>query len=305
MAAPAVEVAGLTKRYGETLALDALTFQAPAGHVTALLGPNGAGKTTTVEICEGFRAADDGTVKVLGLPPRSSSLKVRVGVMPQDGGLPPAARAGEAVRTAAALHADPVRPDYLLRRLGLDRVARTTCRRLSGGERQRLSLALAIVGRPEMVFLDEPTAGLDPHARHAIWELVEELRANGVSVVLTTHYMEDAARLADHVVIIDHGRVVASGHPDELASRGAERQLRFQARPGLDLDQLLSALPPGTTAKESPAGHYLVEGEVGPHLLAAVTAWCASHDVLAADLRIESRTLEDVFLDMTGRTLRS
>ncbi|MBX6767261.1 MAG: ABC transporter ATP-binding protein, partial [Actinomadura rubrobrunea] len=176
-------------------------------------------------------------------------------------------------------------------------------RRLSGGQRQRLSLAAAIVGRPELVFLDEPTAGLDPQARHATWELVEQLRAAGVSIVLTTHYMDEAERLADHVVIVDRGRVVAEGGPAELT--GAERQLRFRARPGLDLEELLSALPPGSAAKESPAGHYLVEGEVEPELLATVTAWCAAHGVLTEDLRIERRTLEDVFLELTGRELRS
>ncbi|MQA85160.1 MAG: ATP-binding cassette domain-containing protein [Streptosporangiales bacterium] len=306
MAAPAVEVAELVKRYGTRTAVAGLSFEATSGEITALLGPNGAGKTTTVEICEGFRRPDGGSARVLGLDPRRDArrLKPRVGVMLQSGGIPPDARVGEVLRLAASLYAQPVDAEYLLVRLGLRESARVTCRRLSGGQRQRLSLALAIVGRPDLVFLDEPTAGLDPQARRATWELVDELRHQGTSVVMTTHYMEDADRLADHVVIVDHGRTVAQGSPAELTSQGAERQLRFRARPALDLDQLLSALPPGSTAKESPAGHYLIEGEVGPHLLATVTAWCASHDVLAEDLRIESRTLEDVFLDLTGRELR-
>ncbi|WP_395106336.1 ABC transporter ATP-binding protein [Actinomadura sp. SCN-SB] len=300
----AVELTELVKRYGATTALDGLSLRAAEGAVTALLGPNGAGKTTAIEICEGFRRADSGTVRVLGLDPVSDgrALKARVGVMPQSEGVPGTARAGEFLRLVASFHSTPLDPAALLARLGLTAQARVPIRRLSGGQRQRLSLAVALVGRPELVFLDEPTTGLDPQARHSTWELIEELRAAGTSVVLTTHYMEEAERLADQVVIVDHGTVVAQGTPAELA--GAERQLRFRARPGLGLDELLSALPVGSAAKESPAGHYVVEGEVGPELLATVTAWCASHGVMAEELRIERRTLEDVFLELTGRELR-
>ncbi|MGI5169331.1 ABC transporter ATP-binding protein [Spirillospora sp. CA-253888] len=301
----AVALDDLVKRYGAATAVDGLSLRAERGAVTALLGPNGAGKTTAVEICEGFRRADSGTVRVLGLDPVADAraLKPRVGVMPQSGGVPGTARAGEFLKLVASFHAAPLDPGALLERLGLTEHARTPFRRMSGGQQQRLSLAVALVGRPELVFLDEPTTGLDPQARHAAWELVEELRAAGVSVVLTTHYMEEAERLADHVVIVDHGRLVAEGSPAELT--GAERQLRFRARPGLGLDELLAALPDGSAAKESPAGHYLVEGDVRPELLATVTAWCASHGVLAEDLRIERRTLEDVFLELTGRELRA
>ena len=300
---PAVAIDGLVKRYGTTMALNELSLLAARGNVTALLGPNGAGKTTTVEVCAGFRRADGGTVRVLGRDPADRSLRARVGVMPQSGGVPVSARAGEFLRLVASLYADPVDPAALLDRLGLAEHARTAYRRLSGGQQQRLSLAAAIVGRPELVFLDEPTSGLDPQARHAAWALIEELRTAGVAIVLTTHYMDEAERLADQVYIVDHGRVVAYGTPRALT--GAERQLRFRARSGLGLDELLSALPPGSAAKESPAGHYLIEGEVRPELLATVTAWCASHGVLTEDLRIERRTLEDVFLELTGRELRS
>ncbi|MEW2358699.1 ABC transporter ATP-binding protein [Spirillospora sp. NPDC029432] len=301
----AVELADLVKRYGAKTAVDGLTFTAARGAVTALLGPNGAGKTTAIEICEGFRRADSGTVRVLGLDPVADAraLKPRVGVMPQSGGVPGTARAGEFLRLVASFHTAPLDCAALLDRLGLTEHARTPYRRLSGGQQQRLSLAVALVGRPELVFLDEPTTGLDPQARHSTWELIEELRAAGAAVVLTTHYMEEAERLADHVVIVDHGAVVAQGSPAELT--GAERQLRFRARPGLGLDELLSALPVGSAAKESPAGHYLVEGDVRPELLATVTAWCASHGVMAEELRIERRTLEDVFLELTGRELRA
>ncbi|GAA4524378.1 ABC transporter ATP-binding protein [Nonomuraea ferruginea] len=302
MTSPAVEIVDLVKRYGSTAAIDGLTLSAARGAVTAVLGPNGAGKTSTVEICEGFRTADGGTVRVLGLPPDSAALRPRVGVMPQSGGVPPAARCGEWLRLVSRFHARPLDPGALLSRLGLSDHVRTPFRRLSGGQQQRLSLAAAVIGRPELVFLDEPTAGLDPQARHACWELVGELRAAGVSVVLTTHHMDEAERLADHVVIIDRGQVVAEGSPAALT--GAERQLRFRARPGLALEELLNALPIGSAAKESPSGHYIVEGQVDPGLLATVTAWCAAEGVTADDLRIERRTLEDVFLELTGRELR-
>jgi len=205
----------------------------------------------------------------------------------------------------ASFSAHPLDPDDLLDRLGLVDVARTAFRRLSGGQQQRLSLALAVVGRPELVFLDEPTAGLDPQARHAAWELVEALRADGVTVVLTTHLMDEAERLADDIVIVDAGRVVAAGTVGELTRSGAVGQLRFKATPGLDLDQLLSALHSGCAAKESPSGQYLVEGIIDPQLLATVTAWSAGQGAMATDLRVETRTLEDVFLDLTGRELRS
>ncbi|MFC4010302.1 ABC transporter ATP-binding protein [Nonomuraea purpurea] len=302
MESPAVEIIDLVKRYGGTTAVDGLTLRAGLGAVTAVLGPNGAGKTSTVEICEGFRKADAGTVRVLGLAPARPELRARVGVMLQAGGVPPAMRCAEWLRLVSRFYASPLDVRALLERLGLADHGRTPYRRLSGGQQQRLSLAAAVVGRPELVFLDEPTAGLDPQARHACWELVGELRGAGVSVVLTTHHMDEAERLADHVVIIDRGRVVAEGTPATLT--GAERQLRFRARPGLALEELLNALPSGSAAKESPAGHYIIEGQVGPELLATVTAWCAAEGVTADDLRIERRTLEDVFLELTGKELR-
>ena len=303
----AVEVDGLVKRYGATTAVDGVTFVAPTGSMLALLGPNGAGKTTTVEICEGFRRADAGTVRVLGLDPVRAGrrLRPRVGVMLQSGGVYPGVRSGEMLRLVAAYAAHPLDPAMLLDRLGLASSARTPYRRLSGGQQQRLSLAMAVVGRPELVFLDEPTAGLDPQARRATWELLSALRADGVTVVLTTHYMEEAERLADHVVIVDAGRVVASGTPAELTRGGADRQLRFRAPPALELDRLVLALPVGSHASEVAPGQYVVEGTIDPQLLATVTAWCAAHGVLAEDLRVMQRSLEDVFLELTGRGLRS
>jgi ABC-2 type transport system ATP-binding protein len=305
--APAVEVIGLVKHYGRTAAVAGLSLRAEHAQVTAILGPNGAGKTTTVEICEGFRRPDAGSVRVLGLDPvrDGRALRPRVGVMLQSGGVPTAVRAGEYLRVMARFHDRPVDPRLLLDRLGLAGCARTPFKRLSGGQQQRLSLAAAIIGRPELVFLDEPTAGLDPQARHATWDLIAALRRSGAAVILTTHYMEEAERLADRVVIVDHGNLVAQGSPAQLT--GTAGQLRFRANAGLDLEGLVAALPAGTAAKESPSGHYMVEvhDRVSPRLIAAVTAWCAEHGVLAQSLRIESRTLEDVFLELTGRELRS
>jgi len=303
---PAVEIRDLVKRYGQTRAVDGLSLRAALGAVTAVLGPNGAGKTTTVEICEGYRRPDAGTVTVLGLDPVADArlLRPRVGVMLQSGGIPPAARPGEYLRVLASFHAHPIDPAFLLGTLGLSASAATPFKRLSGGQQQRLSLAAAVIGRPELVFLDEPTAGLDPQARRATWGLIAALRSAGASVILTTHHMDEAERLADHVAIVDCGRLVAEGTPGELT--GTAGQLRFRAEPGLDTEALLAALPPGTAAKESPAGHYVIEvhDRVDPRLVAAVTAWCAEHGVLAQDLRIESRTLEDVFLELTGREMR-
>jgi ABC-2 type transport system ATP-binding protein len=305
---PAVEISGMVKRYGPVTAVDGLTLTAEAGLVTAVLGPNGAGKTTTIEVCEGYRRIDSGTVRILGLDPMqaSSALRPRVGVMLQSGGIPPAVPALEYLKTLSRFHVKPHEPAWLLDIVGLSSLAKTPYKRLSGGQQQRLSLAAAVIGRPELVFLDEPTAGLDPQARHATWDLVSALRHDGVGVVLTTHFMDEAERLADHVVIIDHGQAVAAGSPGELT--GSAGQLRFRAEPGLDTDSLLAALPPGSAAKESPSGHYLIEvddGVIQPALLAAVTAWCADRSVLPSSLRIESRTLEDVFLELTGRELRA
>jgi ABC-2 type transport system ATP-binding protein len=305
--APAVEISGLVKSYGRTSAVAGLSLRAARGQVTAVLGPNGAGKTTTIEICEGYRRADAGTVRVLGLDPARDSheLRCRVGVMLQSGGIPTTARAADYLRVMASFYANAVDPSLLLDQLGLAESAGTPFRRMSGGQQQRLSLAAAIIGRPELVFLDEPTAGLDPQARHATWDLIASLRDSGATVILTTHYLEEAERLADHVVIVDHGTLVAEGTPAELT--GSQGQLRFRAEPGLDTSGLLAALPPGGIVKESPAGAYLVElpSGVDPQVVATVTAWCAEQGVLAKSLRIESRTLEDVFLELTGRELRS
>ncbi|MFD9486551.1 ABC transporter ATP-binding protein [Streptomyces sp. NPDC059991] len=304
---PVLEVSGLVKRYGSKTAVDGLDLRVAAGTVTAVLGPNGAGKTTTIETCEGYRRPDAGTVRVLGLDPvtEAERLRPRIGVMLQSGGVYSGARAEEMLRHMAKLHAHPLDVPALIERLGLESCGRTTYRRLSGGQQQRLALAMAVVGRPELVFLDEPTAGLDPQARRATWDLVRELRADGVCVVMTTHFMDEAEELADDVAIVDAGKVVAQGSPETLCRGGAENTLRFTGRPGLDLASLLKALPDGSAAAELTAGAYRISGTVDPQLLATVTSWCAQHGVMPDGIAVERHTLEDVFLELTGRELRS
>ena len=301
---PAVTARGLVKRYGATTALDGIDLDVPPAGVLALLGPNGAGKTTTVEICSGLLRPDSGEVRVLGHDPSSETVRARIGTMPQGGGAYPGVRAGEMLRVVAACAARPLDPDWLLDVLGLTGRARVPYKRLSGGEQQRLALACAVVGRPELVFLDEPTAGMDPQARHLVWQLVAALRRDGVAVLLTTHLMEEAEALADHVVIVDHGRVVACGTPAELTA-GDQQELRFSARPGMDLDPLDRRLPDGYATSETLPGRYRVQGRIDPAALSAITSWCADQGATADDVKVHRRSLEDVYLDLTGRELRS
>ncbi len=306
MSAPpelAVEIADLGLRYGDTVAVDGLTMSVAAGTVTAVLGPNGAGKTTTLEACEGYRRPQRGSVRVLGLDPWRDArrLRPRVGVMLQSGGVYPAVKAGEMLRHIAALHANPLEPDLLLEQVGLSGAATTAYRRLSGGQQQRLSLAMAVVGRPELVFLDEPTAGLDPQARRATWDLVGDLRRDGVTVVLSTHFMDEAEQLADQVVVVDHGRVVATGSPRELMASGAPGTLRFRGPTPEEVASLQAELPAGSRVRDLGSGEYVVDGTLDPQLLATVTSWCAERGVMP---EVERRTLEDVFLELTGRGLR-
>ncbi len=300
---PAVAISGLVKTYGGRTVVDALALVAPRGAVTAVLGPNGAGKTTTLEICEGLRVADAGTVEVLGHPPRHPALRSRVGVMLQDGGVYGSVTVSEALTHAASLYREPQPVDSLIASLGLGEVATVASRRLSGGQRQRLGVALAIVGRPELVFLDEPTAGLDPQSRRAVWDLIDALRSAGVSVVLTTHYLEEAEHLADHVVIVDRGCAIASGRPSDLVA-STTGVLRFTATPSLDVGRLRQLMPDGSTAVEAAPGTYVVTTSHLTEAMGQVSAWCTELGVVPTSLSSETRTLEDVFLDLTGEELR-
>jgi len=301
--APAVVVEGLKKAYGANLAVDGLSFTVEAGEVFGLLGPNGAGKTTTVETLEGYRATDAGTVAVLGLDPirDHKQLTPRIGVMLQEGGLYPGIRPLEALRLFAAYYADHESPESLLDLVGLRPVAGTLVRRLSGGQKQRLSLALALVGKPEVVFLDEPTAGMDPHARLTTWEVVTGLKERGATVILTTHAMDEAERLCDRVAIIDGGHLVALGTPGDLTRSAGGGETRFTAAPGLDTAGLADALllAPAAVAESKP-GEYIVHAAPSPELVAALTAWLRDHGVALGDLRAGRRTLEEVFLQVTS-----
>jgi ABC-2 type transport system ATP-binding protein len=297
---PAIEVSGLVVRYpGGVTAVDHVTFSADPGQVLALLGPNGAGKTTTVETLEGYRSPTEGTVRVVGLDPRRdhARLTARIGVMLQRGGVYPGIRPREALRLFAAYYDGPDDPDALLDRLGLADVAATPWRRLSGGEQQRLSLALALVGRPEVAFLDEPTAGVDVAGRRLIRQVVAELRARGACVLLATHELDEAERLADRVVIVDRGRLLASGTPAELTSPADRAQIDFGAPPDLDVAALAAHV--GAPVIEVRPGEYRVDTAPSPAAVAALTAWLAASDLPLADLRAGRSTLEDVFLRLT------
>ena len=299
----AIEVADLQKSYGATQAVDGISLTVAAGEVFGLLGPNGAGKTTTVEILEGYRRADAGSVRVLGLDPISDGARLRpqIGVMLQDGGLYPGLRPLEVLRSFAAFYDDPQAPDALLALVGLEDVRGTVVRRLSGGQQQRLALALALVGRPKLVFLDEPTAGMDPHARATTWQLVRDLRDAGTTIMLTTHAMDEAEQLCDHVAIVDHGRIVASGTPADLTKQTGVDELHFSAATGLRCDELATALAltPSAVAELRP-GEYRVAAEATPTLVATLAIWLRDHDVRLGEIRAGQRTLEEVFLRVTG-----
>ncbi len=291
----AVEIADLVVRYGEVTAVDGVTFRADEGAVTAVLGPNGAGKTSTIESLEGYRRFE-GTATVAGLDPRTDKKQLNriIGVMLQEGGVYPGMTPGEALELFAAYYDDPV--PGLLETLGLESAANTPWRRLSGGEKQRLSLALALVGRPKVAFLDEPTAGVDPAGRIVIRNVISQLRDDGTCVLLTTHELDEAARLADHVVIMDRGRVVAAGAPRDLM--GQSHEIRFGAPPGIDVAALGAHLG-GQVVEEQP-GEYRVDCEPTPQAVAALTGWLAERSLRLADLRAGRQSLEDLFLKLTG-----
>jgi len=301
-----VSVDGLVMRYGDKTAVDGLSLEVEPHTITAVLGPNGAGKTTTLETCEGYRRPQAGSVRVLGLDPARDrkALLPRIGVMLQSGGAWSGARADEMLRHLARLHAHPLDVGLLLDRLSLHDCGRTPYRRLSGGQQQRLGLAMALVGRPELVFVDEPTAGLDPQVRREVWALLDELRGDGVTVVLTTHYLEEAERLADKVHILDRGRLVASGSPLELTRGGTVATVRLvvtQPFPPGAPEALAAALGDTTELTVLDELSLQVSGPADGSTLAKVSRWCEDHDVLPESLALGQRNLEDVFLELTAR----
>ena len=299
-----IEVTNLVKRYGDHVAVDDVSFSVEEGEILAILGPNGAGKTTTVESISGLREPDSGTISVLGLDPRHDrdELREQVGVQLQESELPAKLRVGEAVDLFAAFYRNPADGGALLEGLGLADKRKAQFRHLSGGQKQRLSIALALVGNPRIAILDELTTGLDPQARRDTWQLVEDVRARGVTVVLVTHFMDEAERLADRIAIIDQGRLIALDTPAGIIARVSDEQrLRFRPSAPLD-DGLLTALPEVRSVDRS--GPVVIVAGTG-NLLGAVTGVLARHEIVAFDLRIEQAGLDEAFVALTGRSLES
>jgi ABC-2 type transport system ATP-binding protein len=309
----AVRAVDLRKSYDRREILAGVSFEVRRGELFALLGPNGAGKTTTVEIIEGYRHADGGTVSVLGLDPAKDGVRLRpkVGLMLQEGGIDPRTTPREALRLYSRFYRDPEDPDRLLEYVDLERAGGTRFRRLSGGERQRLGFALALVGRPELLVLDEPTAGMDPAAKQATRDRIAALRAAGTTILLTTHELSDVERLADHVAVLDRGRIVAYGTPAELTGAGAPR-VRFRLSGALtqaDGAALVASVVPAPGAASarivaSGAGHAYELGGLAeapdPRLVTALAAWLETRGLLITELRLGSASLEERYLELVG-----
>ncbi|OFB35817.1 hypothetical protein BA059_27070 [Mycolicibacterium sp. (ex Dasyatis americana)] len=298
---PSVVLERVVKSFGDTVAVDDVDLEVQPGEVIAVLGANGAGKTTVLEICEGFLSPDRGKVRVLGLDPVADRdrLRPRLGIMPQGGAGYPGIRAGEMLSLAASCARNPLDIAWLMHSLGLVEFAKTKYRHLSGGQRQRVSLACALVGRPEVVFLDEPTEGLDVAARQMAWNLIRHLAADGVTVVLSTHQIDEAEALADRVVILDSGRIVIVTAPDHVALGNEPNELTFCAPRGLNLGWLVAELDERFSADELSAGRYRLRGPISPSTVGTVTAWGATRGVLLSHIVVNRCGLEDHFLELT------
>jgi ABC-2 type transport system ATP-binding protein len=299
----AVHVRGLVKRYGGRAVVDGLDLTVRRGEVFALLGPNGAGKTTTVEILEGYRQPDGGTVRVLGLDPArdAPALRRRVGLMLQSGGVYQYGRPRELLHLFAAFYRNPLDPDALLEQVGLAHLANRAYRVLSGGERQRLALALALIGRPELAILDEPTAGMDPAVRAQTRDLIAGLRRSGVTILLTTHDLGDVEALADRVAVIGDGRLLAEGDPVSLASTGEAGVNASFSRTlsAVEMADLRAMLPAFTTVAR-PAGITVIGGAADPAVAAAIAAWAARNGVAIVGLSTGGQSLESRYLALVG-----
>jgi ABC-2 type transport system ATP-binding protein len=303
----AIRIRGLRKTYGERVAVRDLSFTVQPGEIFALLGPNGAGKTTTIEILEGYRTVDGGSVEVLGLDPQrdAARLKPLLGVMLQQDGVYPILRAREVLALFAHFFADPQDPDELLRLVGLTDAAGTRCRQLSGGQKRRLALALAVVGKPRLLFLDEPTTGMDPQARRATWDIILGLKERGATVMLTTHFMDEAERLADHIAIIDAGSLLALDTPAGLTRQQSTTttEVHVSATPGLDIGAI-GRLPSARLVREDSPGSYFVETGDARALLVELTTFLRDCGADLSELRVGRTSLEDVFLRLTGKEMR-
>lgn len=310
MNVPVLSVDKVKKTFGAVTAVDGASFTANQGTVLALLGPNGAGKTTTIEMCEGFTRPTSGTITVLGENPATHPQRVRdrIGIMLQGGGSYSGVKVREMLKLSASYNANPHDPQWLMELLGLEGVANTTYRRLSGGQKQRLSLALALIGRPELVFLDEPTAGMDAQSRNAVWDIVSALKRDGTTIVLTTHLMDEAESLADDIVIMDHGKVVAEGTPADLTSGSFEEHVSFGTAQPLDLSTIernAVQLQLDATISQVRPLRYVVRGTVSPELVAWIVQEALKQSVLIRDMQVSHMDLEEVFLTITGKELRS
>ncbi|MEN6368624.1 MAG: ABC transporter ATP-binding protein [Thermotogota bacterium] len=300
----ALRVTNLRKSYGEVRAVDGVSFAAPAGRVFTLLGPNGAGKTTTLEILEGIRDADEGEIEVLGRRLRriDRATKERMGVLLQEGNFEPYLKVREVLSLFAAFFRAPRSPAEMLREIALEEKGNALVRTLSGGQKQRLAIGVALINNPDLVFLDEPTTGLDPQARHNIWAIVSGLTASRKTVVLTTHYMEEAEALSQDVCIMDHGKVIAEGAPRELAAElGQETLIEFVA----GAEPSPESLGPSCKAVRRDGDLVVVESEDLVATMARLLEWSASAGSPLAGMTVRQPNLEDVFLSLTGRRLRT
>jgi ABC-2 type transport system ATP-binding protein len=296
-AAPAVTVQHLVKRYGHLVAVNDVSLSIDEGEIFGIIGPNGAGKTTTVECISGLRAPDSGSISVYGLSPRKDRDKIRefVGVQLQESALPPRIKVREAVKLFASFYANPLDPDQLLESLGIEAIVNSSFKNLSGGQKQRVSVALALVGNPKLAILDELTTGLDPEARHEIWSLVERMRDRGVTVILVTHFMDEAQRLCDRLALINHGTVIELDRPEAIAARAGGSRVRFVPSKPVD-EQTLRAVP-GVNEIERKAGYVTVTGtgDLAGSLINAL----AAIGVRVSDVEARTGNLEDAFIKLT------
>jgi ABC-2 type transport system ATP-binding protein len=305
VSAPIIEVHNLTKHYGPVQALRGVSFEVQEGEVFGLLGPNGAGKTSTVEILEGLRPPDGGIVSVCGLDPQTpgDAFKQEIGAVLQATALPDKLRVGEAVSMFASFYKRRRDPAALLKRFGLEEKRNTFYSQLSGGQKQRLALAMSLVNEPRVLFLDEPTAGLDPQVRREIYTIIEELKKERKTILLTTHYIEEAEKLCDRVAVVDQGRVIAQGTPRELKQRSAGTtriELRL-ARP--ETDSALKQLE-GVADCRTTDGVYVVHSTRVPQTIVSLVKYLEANGNELSSLDIAAPSLEDVFLELTGRSLR-
>ncbi len=301
---PVIEVDNLVKRYDDVPVVDGVSFTVEKGEIFAILGPNGAGKTTTVESIAGLRRPDEGRISVLGLDPKddAAEIKERLGVQLQESSLPDRIKVWEALDLYSSFYRNPANWPDLIDQLDLTEKRDTKYANLSGGQKQRLSIALALVGNPEIAILDELTTGLDPQARRDTWALVEQQRDRGVTIVLVTHFMEEAERLADRVALIDSGKLVALDTPAGLVARANdEHRIRFRPSDPINESEL-AALPDVTGV--SRIGEQLVVTGVG-NVLHSVTVYLARKQVIAYELRVEQVTLDDAFVALTGKSLQN